>query len=124
MIQAAPSLPGAATPSAATRRLNLDPDRVERDFARLVLVVVELLRRLMEHQALRRMQAGGLSPASVERLGTGLMRIEEQVRSLQAHFGIEDLDLDLGPVGKVLGPAGRGSPARAVRRAHGQEAGR
>ena len=114
-----------ATPVKPPRRLNLDPDRVEKDVARLVLVVVELLRRVLEHEAMRRIDGGGLSPATTARLGLGLMRLEEQVRLMQDHFGIEDLDLDLGPVGKVLGPARRGSPARAGRRAHGhREAGR
>lgn len=123
MIGVGPAPPDCAPQAARPRRLNLDPDKVERGFARLVLVVVELIRRLLEHQALRRIEAGSLSPESIERLGTALMRIEEQVRDLQDHFGIEDLDLDLGPVGKVLGPRDRpGRPARPRPRRGGQDA--
>ncbi|MDI7268010.1 MAG: gas vesicle protein K [Myxococcota bacterium] len=96
--------PPSGRPAAAkSPRLNLDPEKVQRDFARLVLVIVELVRRLLEKQALRRIEGGSLSTEQVERLGTTLMRLDAEVKDLQAHFGIRDLDLDLGPLGRVLG---------------------
>jgi hypothetical protein len=107
----AASLPGATPAGAPSRRLNLSPEKTERDFARLVLVVVELLRRLLEKQALRRIEGGRLSAEQVERLGRTLLNLDAQVKDLQAHFGIDDLDIDLGPLGRVLGD---GPPPRRV----------
>ena len=69
---------------------------------KLVLVVVELLRRLMERQAIRRIDSGRLPDEQVERLATTLMRLDAEMRKMQDHFGIKDLDYDLGPLGKVL----------------------
>ncbi|ADD44342.1 gas vesicle protein K [Stackebrandtia nassauensis] len=90
----------------AYRRLDTDPDTVERDLAALVLTVVELLRQLMERQALRRMDHGDLSEAEIETLGRTLMMLERRMVELREHFGLrpEDLNLDLGPLGQLLDP--------------------
>ena len=90
-------------------RIETDPDTVARDLGRLVLTIVELLRQLMERQALRRVEAGDLADETVERLGLGLMRLEEAMAELREHFGLapEDLNLDLGPLGPLLDPPGR-----------------
>ncbi len=90
------------------RRIDLDADRdsVERGLVQLVLTVVELLRQLMERQALRRVDQGGLSDEQVERLGGTLLLLSERMDDLKAHFelGDEDLNLDLGPLGPLLPP--------------------
>jgi hypothetical protein len=85
-------------------RLALDPDAVGRDLGRLVLTIVELVRQLMERQAIRRVEAGHLPDETVERLGLGLMRLEEAMTELREHFGLraEDLNIDLGPLGPLL----------------------
>ena len=83
-------------------RLVLEPGNVERGLVRLVLALVELLRQVMEKQAMRRIDAGSLASADVERLGRSLMEVEATVHKLQAHFGIDDLNIDLGPVGHLL----------------------
>lgn len=90
-------------------RIETDPDTVARDLGRLVLTIVELLRQLMERQALRRVEAGDLADETVERLGLGLMRLEEAMAELREHFGLapEDLNLDLGPLGPLLDPPER-----------------
>lgn len=87
-------------------RIEADPESVGRDLGRLVLTVVELLRQLMERQALRRIDVGDLPEETVERLGLGLMHLEEAVAELREHFGLrpEDLDIDLGPLGPLLAP--------------------
>jgi hypothetical protein len=85
-------------------RIEMDPEDVGRDLGRLVLTIVELLRQLMERQALRRVDVGDLSDETVERLGVGLMRLEEAMEELREYFGLhpEDLNLDLGPLGPLL----------------------
>ncbi|WP_435854883.1 gas vesicle protein K [Streptomyces triculaminicus] len=87
-----------------TRRMELDRDTAERDLARLVLTVVELLRQLMERQALRRAEAGDLTEEQEERIGLTLMALAERMEELCALHGLrpEDLDLDLGPLGTLL----------------------
>ncbi|NJP31539.1 gas vesicle protein K [Micromonospora thermarum] len=86
------------------RRLAVDQDSVERGLASLVLTVIELLRQLMERQALRRVDLGDLTEEQVERIGTTLMALEEQMAELRTYFGLapEDLNLDLGPLGPLL----------------------
>ncbi|MFF0228893.1 gas vesicle protein K [Micromonospora sp. NPDC005252] len=86
------------------RRIAVDRDSVERGLASLVLTVVELLRQLMERQALRRVDLGDLTEEQVERIGVTLMALEEQMVGLREHFGLapEDLNLDLGPLGPLL----------------------
>ncbi|MFG2989489.1 gas vesicle protein K [Streptomyces sp. NPDC048257] len=86
------------------QRMDLDPDTVERDLACLVLTVIELLRQLMERQALRRVETGGLTEDQEERLGLTLMLLEDRMELLRTRFGLEpeDLNIDLGPLGKLL----------------------
>jgi Gas vesicle protein K len=85
-------------------RIDSEPDTVGRDLGRLVLTLVELVRQLMERQALRRVEAGDLPAETVERLGLGLMHLEEAMDELRQHFGFEpeDLNIDLGPLGQLL----------------------
>jgi len=91
-------------PGALNRRVNTDPERVEKGLAQLVLTVVELLRQLMERQALRRIEGGGLHDEEIERLGVTLMKLEERMDELKDEFGLadEDLNLDLGPLGNLV----------------------
>jgi len=86
------------------RRVNADPERVERGLAQLVLTLVELLRQLMERQALRRIDGGGLTDEEVERLGRTFMELDKRMEQLRTEFGLdaEDLNLDLGPLGRLL----------------------
>ncbi|MEV6650953.1 gas vesicle protein K [Streptomyces sp. NPDC051219] len=86
------------------RRVELDPDTVERDLAKLVLTVVELLRQLMERQALRRVDTGELTEEQEERIGLTLMLLEDRMDVLREKFGLEpgDLNIDLGPLGPLL----------------------
>lgn len=89
---------------AETPRWNADPEDVQRSVARLVLSLVEFLRKLMERQTIRRMEADTLTPEEVETLGLALMRLEETVHDMASRFGIDpaDLNLDLGPLGKLI----------------------
>jgi hypothetical protein len=95
---------GRRLEDALTSRVNADPENVERGLAALVLTVVELLRQLMERQALRRVDAGGLDDATIERLGSTLMALEARMTELKEIFGLDDddLNLDLGPLGRLL----------------------
>lgn len=92
----------AATAQGA--RWNPDPENVQRSVAQLVLTLVEFVRRMLERQAIRRMEGGTLSDEQVEDVGLALMRLEETVAELAARFGIapRDLQLELGPLGKLL----------------------
>jgi hypothetical protein len=85
-------------------RLESDPEGVEKGLAQLVLSLVELLRQLMERQAVRRVEAGGLTDEQVERLGTTLMLLNKRMAELRETFGLseEDLSLDLGPLGRTV----------------------
>jgi len=85
-------------------RWNADPDEVRRSVAQLVLTLVEFVRKLLERQSIRRMEAGTLTDRQVEDVGRALMQLEETVRDIAATFGIppEDLKLDLGPLGKLM----------------------
>jgi hypothetical protein len=89
---------------ALSRRVEADPENVERGLAQLVLTIVELLRQIMERQALRRVEAGNLDDETVERLGRTLMALETRMEELKETFGLEDedLNLDLGPLGRLL----------------------
>jgi Gas vesicle protein K len=86
------------------RRVSADPETVERGLAQLVLTLVELLRQLMERQALRRMDQGTLDDDEIERLGRTFMKLSERMDELKAEFGLrdEDLNLDLGPLGRLM----------------------
>jgi hypothetical protein len=96
-------LPAAEIPSALSGRLNADPERVERGLAQLVLAVVDLLRELMERQALRRMEGGSLDEDEIERLGSAFMKLNETMDELKDHFDLTDRDLEmsLGPLGNL-----------------------
>lgn len=85
-------------------RTNIDPKNVEKGLAKLVLTLIELLRRLMEKQAIRRMEAGFLMPSEVERMGIAFQRLEEKMKDLKLGFSLkdEDLNLDLGPIGELM----------------------
>ncbi|CDR12263.1 gas vesicle protein K [Streptomyces sp. PRKS01-29] len=89
-----------------SRKLELDQDTVERDLMKLVLTVVELLRQLMERQALRRVDQGDLTEDQEERIGLTLMLLEDRMGTLCDRYGIapSDLNLDLGPLGPLLSP--------------------
>jgi hypothetical protein len=89
---------------AFPRRVDADPERVERGLAQLVLTLVELLRQLMEKQALRRMEGGTLTDEEIERLGETFLKLSQRMDELKAEFGLEDrdLNLDLGPLGRLL----------------------
>jgi CRISPR/Cas system-associated endonuclease Cas1 len=86
------------------RRLNADPESLEKGLAQLVLTVIELLRQLMERQALRRIEGGSLTDEEVERLGQTFLALSERMDELKDVFGIEDkdLNLNLGPLGDLL----------------------
>ena len=77
-------------------RIDIDPDDVERGLAGLVLGLVELLRQVLEKQAVRRMEVGTLSDDEIERVGLALMRLERKVRELAEHFGLDEDDLRIG----------------------------
>jgi len=85
-------------------RLAIDPARVEQDLTRLVLTLVEFLRRLMEAQAVRRLESGTITEAQAEALGLTLMHARDAVLALCARLGVEpeSLNLDLGPLGRLL----------------------
>lgn len=86
------------------QRLDCTPENVEQGLARLVLSLVELLRQLLERQAIRRMEGNSLSEQQVEDMGEALMKLEAKIHELAEHFGLtpSDLNLDLGPLGHLL----------------------
>ena len=92
-----------AVANALPERINADPERVEQGLARLVLTVIELLREVLEHQAIRRMDGGTLSDAEIERLGLALLKLNHRMDELKTIFGLtdEDLNIDLGPLGRL-----------------------
>ena len=87
-----------------SRRIEADPESVERGLAQLVLTIVELLRQLMERQALRRIDGGTLTDEQVERLGKTFMELDRRMEELRTEFRLDadDLNLDLGPLGRLL----------------------
>lgn len=93
-----------AAGSASPPRWNADPDEVRRSVAQLVLTLVEFIRKLLERQAIRRMEAGTLTDQQTEDVGRALMQLEATVRDIAGQFGVppEDLNLDLGPIGKLM----------------------
>ena len=90
--------------TALPRRVDVDPEKVEKGLAQLVLTLIEVLRQLMERQALRRMEQGTLSDDEIERLGETFLKLAQRMDELKAEFGIEDrdLNLNLGPLGNLL----------------------
>ena len=95
LAQAGDSLP---------HHINADPEGVEKGLAKLVLTLIELLRQLMERQALHRMDAGSLNDAEIERLGETFMKLDSRMEELKVAFGLEgeELNLNLGPLGDLL----------------------
>lgn len=89
---------------ALPRRIDTDPDRVEHGLAKLVLTLIELVRRLLEKQAVRRIEAGSLSEDEIERMGETFLKLEQKMAELKATFGLEDeeLNLNLGPLGDLM----------------------
>ena len=102
----ADALPTAALEALAhalPERINADPEHVEQGLARLVLTVIELLRQVLEHQAIRRMDGGTLSDEEIERLGLALLKLSQRMDDLKTTFALtdEDLNIDLGPLGRL-----------------------
>lgn len=90
--------------ASAPPRWNADPEDVRRSVGKLVLTLVEFIRQVLERQAIRRMEANTLTAEETESVGLALMRLEQTVRDLADQFGLkpEDLNLDLGPIGKLM----------------------
>jgi hypothetical protein len=102
-LNAASEVALEALAHALPDRINADPEHVENGLARLVLTVIELLREILEHQAIRRMDGGTLSEEQIERLGLALLKLKERMDELKTTFGLtdEDLNIDLGPLGRL-----------------------
>jgi actin-like ATPase involved in cell morphogenesis len=92
-----------AIASALPERIDATPEGVEQGLAKLVLTIIEVLRKVLEHQAVRRMDGGTLSDAEVERLGLALLSLDGRLRELKTVFGLsdEELEIDLGPLGRL-----------------------
>jgi DNA repair exonuclease SbcCD ATPase subunit len=90
--------------SRLRRRISADPENLEKGLAQLVLTIIELLRQLMERQALRRIEGGNLNADEVERLGRTFLALAERMEELKRAFGLEDedLNLNLGPLGDLM----------------------
>ncbi len=89
--------------ASAPPRWNANPDDVRKSVLKLVLTLVDFIRQILERQAIRRMEANTLTAEETEAVGLALMRLEETIRDLAEQFGLrpEDLNLDLGPIGKL-----------------------
>ena len=94
----------AALAPGLPSRLEADAADIEAGVARLVLTLVELLRQVLEHQAVRRLEGGSLSDEQVEQLGLALLRLQDRMVEIRQVFGLEqaDLNIDLGPLGKLI----------------------
>jgi hypothetical protein len=93
-----------ALAGGSTQRIDCNSENLEQGLAKLVLGLIELLRRLLERQAIRRMEGGSLADEQVEEMGAALMKLEQKIHQLAAQFGLkpEDLNLELGPLGNLL----------------------
>jgi CII-binding regulator of phage lambda lysogenization HflD len=93
-----------AAGEAGIEKIECSPETIEQGLARLVLSLIELLRRVLERQAIRRMEGGSLDETKIEELGQSLMKLESKVHEIAAAFGLrpEDLNLELGPLGNLL----------------------
>lgn len=89
-------------PRHSPAKVNVDSEKVEQGLVKLVLALVELLRQLLERQAIRRIEGGTLTGEEIDRLGTTLMKLEEKIRELQEYFEIDDLNINLGPLGDLI----------------------
>lgn len=91
-------------PDVLPRHIDVDPEGVEQGLAKLVLIVIELVRRLMEHQAMRRVESGSLTDEEIERLGDTFLKLNNRMQELKLAFGLEneELNLDLGPLGDLM----------------------
>lgn len=89
---------------AGAQRIDCSPENIEQGLARLVLSLIELLHRLLERQAIRRMEGGTVSDQEIENMGAALMKLEAKIEELAKHFGLTmaDLNLELGPLGNLL----------------------
>ena len=99
----APVTPLETVAEALPPRLNTDPENVENGLAKLVLTLIEVLRKVLEHQAVRRMEGGHLSDAEIEKLGVALLRLNDRMQEMKGIFGLtdDDLQIDLGPLGTL-----------------------
>jgi hypothetical protein len=99
----ASSAPLATVADALPPRIDADPEKMENGLAKLVLTLIEVLRKVLEHQAVRRMEGGNLSAAEIERLGVALLRLNDRMQEMKGIFGLtdEDLQIDLGPLGTL-----------------------
>lgn len=99
----APITPLEEVAEALPPRLNTDPDKAENGLAKLVLTLIEVLRKVLEHQAVRRMEGGHLSDAEIEKLGVALLRLNDRMQEMKGIFGLtdDDLQIDLGPLGNL-----------------------
>jgi hypothetical protein len=95
---------GRDAESFLPRRINADQATVEKDLAKLVLALIDLVRRLMERQAVRRVNAGSLGDDQVERMGETFLKLDRKMAELRTAFGLqdEDLNLSLGPIRDLL----------------------
>lgn len=86
------------------KRIEADPEKVDSALAGLVLTLVEFLRRVLEHQAVQRLERGTLTEEEEERLGLAFMRLQERMRELRDLFGLreDEINIDLGPLGRLL----------------------
>mgnify|MGYP003392833698 FL=1 len=89
---------------ALPKRINANPKNVEKGLSKLVLTLIELIRKLLEKQAMRRIDAGSLSEEEIERVGETLMKLENKMQELKVIFGLKDeeLNLNLGPLGDLM----------------------
>ena len=89
---------------ALPSRIEANADDIEAGLAKLVLTLIEFLRQVLEHQAVRRMEGGGLSDDEVEQLGLALMRLQEKLEEIKNQFGLagQELNIDLGPLGRLI----------------------
>lgn len=94
----------AGVPSAIPGRVECTPENIDQGLAKLVLSLIELLRQLLERQAIRRMEGGSLSDEQIEQMGESLMKLESKIAELSEQFGLApaDLNLDLGPLGRLV----------------------
>ena len=98
------SFTGDDTANVPHSRIDCSTENIEQGLAKLVLSLIELLRQVLERQAIQRMEGGTLSDQQVENMGEALMKLEAKIHELAEHFGLSpaDLNLDLGPLGKLL----------------------